>query len=167
VEGVEYNGYITTFSFDDRQVERGFWKYAREIGLPKNYQAYYQLTIPASALDGNQDLMLYALTEPREEGQTNLSLLLRDEGISEKRKSAYLKEVKDFLWAFKKQFYLDAFGQQIEELKKSSKKLSKKYRKLSRKAKRPQKQQQLLDAITQKESEIRKLERQIITIKRK
>lgn len=154
LEGKTLKGYTTNFEFDRESVRRGWWEYARAFGTLLNMKSYYKVTIPATANDGNVDLEIFSQTAPGNNGVTFFV------GLEE---SKYNDQAKDLLLDFKKNFYIGDLVSLIQKKEAQAKSLSNTYNS----SVLDEEREELLEKISQLQSEIEELKEEIKKIERK
>lgn len=148
LEGKTLKGYSTNFDFGREEVRRGWWEYARAFGAPLNMKSYYKVTVPAQVNDGNVDIEIFTQTTD-EKGGAEFFLGVENEKYNEQAQAMILD--------FKKEFYIKALVEQIEEKQQKADDLSAAYRDAVLETRK----QELLDQITAKEEEIERLKQEI------
>ena len=110
----EIKGFSTFFDFDEKKVERGWWKYAKKFAIPKNMRTHYQITIPAT--EDSRFVIIFTQKEARDLG-TTFKLGLDTSPLSDKEK--YQDQAKSILLDYKRWYYLRHFEEQLKALEKA------------------------------------------------
>lgn len=100
LDGKGLAGFASEFDFTREEVRKGWWKYARQFGSPLDMRTYYKVTIPATATDGNVDLLVFTQTI-EEGGKTQFMIGLKEE--------KYKAQAEELLRVFKKDFYIQFY----------------------------------------------------------
>lgn len=128
IAGITRNGYTTTFDVKEKQVERGWWTFARTFGRPINMKAYYQLVVPAETTTGNVDLILLSKTIDNKT-TTTFFLAIDADQVPEDKIRGYLDQVLLIITQFKKSYYISLLNDTLADLEKKAVKVSKRAQK--------------------------------------
>ena len=153
LEGKALIGYTTSFDFAREDVRKGWWRFAREFGSPLNMKTYYKVTIPSEQTDGNVDLEVFTQTT---DGQGGTVFFL---GLENK---TYKDQALVMLRDFKKTFYINSLLEKIKSNQAKSEKLSSAYRNEVLE----EKQQKLLNQISELARENQQFRDQIKVIEK-
>lgn len=125
IEGKARDGFLTSFDFPQKDVERGWWSYSRNFGRPLNMKGYYQVTIPSVVNSGNVDLELFSRTLGSKSG-SRFFLALNHDKVPKEKIADYDGQVKTILQDFKQNYYIEQLEDRLESVEKKAKKVSKK-----------------------------------------
>lgn len=114
----QIDGISSAFDFTRDEVRKGWWKYAKRFGSPLDMRTYYEVKIPASLNEGNVDLKVFA--QSIESGdQTDFKI-----GMAEDQ---YKTQAEALLKAFKKDFYIQYYLNEIKVIELEAAKYSGQY----------------------------------------
>ena len=118
LEDMHLYGFETNFGFSRKEIRKGWWEFTKQYGKLTNMRSYYRLKISGRATGENTGLTIY-FRSTEAPGGSRLEI-----GTEEKK---YRNDLKDLLIAFKKDFYLRYYLDQLRRATASGERAGKAY----------------------------------------
>ncbi len=124
----QHTGYSALFDFDEKTVEKGWWRYLKRVARVKDRKTYWRLSIPPEKGTSNRPVEMFSeITKAND--RTKLTLVLNGFNMVPNTKKDYLQQTKYFLEEFKAKFYGDYVQGLIIKAEKKAKKASQQHQK--------------------------------------
>lgn len=158
VAGAARAGYITDFPFSAKEIEKEWWRFAKEFGRPLNMRSYYETTIPSEINSGTVDVILLSKTLRKGSG-SQFFLSLKADKLPKDKKDEYFNQVKQIIQNFKQSIYLDKLETGLAKLETKAARASKRVEKADgrQRAKRIGELEQLREEIQEYKSLIKSI----------
>lgn len=123
--GSARSGFISSFDFPAKKVEKGWWSFSRDFGRPLNMRAYYQVGVPTD--DGKEIILLSKVIENK--GACRFFLAVDEQSIPATLKEKYQNQVKQTLIDYRRYYYVQEIEKVISKAERKAGQISRKMNK--------------------------------------